>query len=69
VATHESLYSDEKKARYVAASAADTHRTVLWDVLGPLEWPRAIDGRALRNRFSDENPEQVLEQVGLRVCR
>ena len=49
-----------RQARYVEAAAEDTARTILFDVLGPVDWPRGVDGRALRNRFSDANPEQLL---------
>ncbi|KAK9907469.1 hypothetical protein WJX75_004171 [Coccomyxa subellipsoidea] len=60
VVTEESLFPDHWKARYVQSTAHDTERTVLFDVLGPVDWPRGVDGRALRNRFSDANPEQLL---------
>ncbi|CAL5229038.1 g12286 [Coccomyxa viridis] len=51
-ATKESMYSDEKKQRYLAAKAADTHRTRLYDDLGAVPWPAGIDGRVIGNTFS-----------------
>ncbi len=51
-ATKESMYSDEKKQRYLAAKAADTHRTRLYDDLGAVPWPAGIDGRVISNTFS-----------------
>lgn len=53
------------QARYVESAAHDTERTVLFDVLGPVDWPRGVDGRALRNRFTDANPEQLLGKASL----
>lgn len=52
----------------MASSADDTARTVLFDALGPIEWPRGIDGRALRNRFTDANQEQLLGKASVRCC-
>ena len=51
-ATKESMYSDKKKQRYLAAKAADTHRTRLYDDLGAVPWPAGIDGRVIGNTFS-----------------
>lgn len=51
-ATRESMYSKEKKQRYLAATAADTHRTRLYDDLGTMPWPAGVDGRTIRNTFS-----------------
>ncbi|BDA47788.1 probable nitronate monooxygenase [Coccomyxa sp. Obi] len=60
VVTEESLYPAHWKERYVASAGANTARTVLFDELGPINWPSGVDGRALRNRFSDANPEHLL---------
>ncbi len=46
----------------MAAKGLDTHRTRLYDDLGALPWPEGIDGRTLRNAFS-EQPEALLQQV------
>lgn len=53
--TAESMLSEAKKQRYLAANACDTQRTRLFDALGPLDWPSGIDGRALRNAFADKH--------------
>ena len=53
--TTESMLSDEKKQRYVAAKAADTRRTRLYDDLGSLNWPKGIDGRIIGNDFSNRH--------------
>lgn len=70
---HQTTIRSEREAvlRAVVLSAAGALSgelilpQVLYDVLGPLEWPRAIDGRALRNRFIDDNPDETLAKVGL----
>lgn len=49
--------------RYVASAGSNTARTVLFDELGPISWPSGVDGRALRNRFTDANPEHLLSKV------
>ena len=60
--------------RYVASAGSATARTVLFDELGPIDWPAGVDGRALRNRFTDANPEHLLAKacpycaVALRLC-
>ena len=51
-ATKESMYSEEKKQRYLAAKAADTHRTRLYDDLGAVPWPTIVDARTIGNTFS-----------------
>ena len=48
----------------MTAVGTQTMRTRLWDDLGPLPWPAGVDGRALRNRFSQEHPVEQLQQVG-----
>ncbi len=78
-ATKESMYSDEKKQRYLAAKAADTHRTRLYDDLGAVPWPAGIDGRVIGNTFSKSHgtvaPAEVsqvsplLSLHGLSFCR
>jgi len=51
--TNESMLSEEKKQRYLAAKAADTQRTRLFDDLGPVDWPTGVDGRVIGNTFSN----------------
>ena len=51
-ATKESMYSEAKKQRYLAATAADTHRTRLYDDLGSVAWPAGVDSRTIGNTFS-----------------
>jgi len=51
--TNESMLSEEKKRRYLAAKAADTQRTRLFDDLGPVDWPTGVDGRVIGNTFSN----------------
>ncbi|CAL8469749.1 g9291 [Coccomyxa elongata] len=62
VVTEESLFPAHWKERYVASAGNNTARTVLFDELGPIDWPSGVDGRALRNRFTDANPERLLSQ-------
>lgn len=49
--------------RYVRAAAADTARTVLFDQLGPIDWPAGVDGRIITNRFTSANAEDLLAKV------
>ena len=51
VATDESLMDERAKARIVAARAADTQRTRVFDIIREYPWPEPFTGRALRNRF------------------
>ena len=50
--TRESMLSEAKKQRYVAAKAADTQRVRIYDDLGALDWPVGIDGRIIGNAFT-----------------
>ena len=52
VATKESLYTEEKKLRYLSAKAVDTHRSSLHDQLGTVEQPQGIDGRLISSAFT-----------------
>lgn len=47
----ESLGHDRARSRIVAARAADTARTRVFDIVRGLPWPDPYTGRALRNRF------------------
>jgi nitronate monooxygenase len=47
----ESLAHEQAKARIVAARAADTARTQVFDVIRGYAWPEPYTGRALRNDF------------------
>ena len=66
-ATKESMYSAEKKQRYLTAKAADTHRTRLYDDLGAMGWPAGIDGRTISNTFSTSHGFVAPAEVGLVV--
>lgn len=50
-ATNEALGPIEAKQRIVAATAADTRRTRVFDIVRGYDWPPGFPGRALRNRF------------------
>ena len=50
-AAMESLGHRRAKERIVAASASDTRRTRVFDVVRQNEWPEPFTGRALRNAF------------------
>ena len=63
--TMESMLSDEKKQRYVAAKAADTMRTQLYDDLGNRNWPKEYDGRIIRNDFSERHGTAAPVEVRL----
>ena len=70
-ATRESMYSVEKKQRYLAAKAADTHRTRIYDDLGSIPWPTGIDGRTISNTFSSTHGSVAPAEVGqmpVRLC-
>lgn len=61
-ASSESLGHEAAKRRIVAASASDTARTHLFDIVRGYAWPTRHTGRALRNRFMErwENRESDL---------
>jgi nitronate monooxygenase len=50
-ASAEALGQVRAKQRIVAANGDETARTRVFDVVRKLDWPPAISGRALRNRF------------------
>jgi nitronate monooxygenase len=50
-ATPESLGHQRARARIVAARAADTARTRVFDIVRQYPWPDPYTGRALRNSF------------------
>lgn len=48
--TPESRYSHSRKQALVAANSGDSIRSMAFDEIGGwLDWPRGINGRALRN--------------------
>jgi nitronate monooxygenase len=47
----ESLGHERARARIVAAHAADTARTRVFDIVRRYDWPEPYTGRALGNRF------------------
>ena len=58
--TAESMYTDEQKQALISAKAGDTCRSVAWDeLLGMVNWPSGINGRALRNVTVKEHEEGV----------
>jgi nitronate monooxygenase len=61
-ASEEALGMEAAKRRIVAASAGDTVRTPVFDIVRGYPWPREYHGRALRNRFVDawEGQESAL---------
>ena len=63
-ATRESMYSEEKKQRYLSAKASDTHRTRLYDDLGAVAWPAGVDGRTISNTFSTSHGNVAPAEVG-----
>ena len=69
-ATYESLYPEAKKQALVKAGSScsckpSTIRTTLYNELGALPWPTAIDGCCLRNDLTDEYSSQTPLQVCL----
>jgi nitronate monooxygenase len=52
-ASAEALGQDAAKQRIVAASAGDTARTQVFDIVRGYAWPPSCAGRALRNRFME----------------
>ena len=61
--TKESMLSEAKKQRYVAAKAADTQRVRIYDDLGALNWPVGIDGRIIANAFTSAHGIATLTEV------
>ena len=61
--TKESMLSEAKKQRYVAAKAADTQRVRIYDDLGALDWPVGIDGRIIANAFTSAHGTATLTEV------
>ena len=61
--TKESMLSEAKKQRYVAAKAADTQRVRIYDDLGALDWPVGIDGRIIANAFTSAHGIATLTEV------
>lgn len=66
-ASEEALGVEAAKRRIVAASAGDTVRTPVFDIVRGYPWPREYHGRALRNRFVDvwEGHESALSEAAL----
>jgi nitronate monooxygenase len=52
-ATHEALISTEQGKAITAASAADTTRDRVLDIVRDSPWPHRFTARTLRNRFTD----------------
>lgn len=52
-ATHEALGQQRAKERIVAASAHETARTHVFDIVRGYAWPKTYTGRAIRNRFME----------------
>jgi nitronate monooxygenase len=52
-ATHEALISAEQGKAITAASAADTTRDRVLDIVRDSPWPHRFTARTLRNRFTD----------------
>ncbi|KAH9946521.1 2-nitropropane dioxygenase [Amylocystis lapponica] len=53
--TPESKYTAAQKAALISAGAGSTTRTLSFDrARGTLGWPEGVDGRALRNRTSED---------------
>ena len=50
-ASTEAIGTNEAKQRIVAASAGETERTRVFDIVRGFAWPTHYPGRALRNRF------------------
>ena len=63
--TKESMLSEAKLQRYVAAKAADTQRVRIYDDLGTLDWPVGIDGRIIANSFTLAHGTATLTEVGI----
>ena len=53
-ATHQALISAEEGAAIMAASAGDTTRDRVMDVVRDSAWPHRFTARTLRNRFTDD---------------
>jgi nitronate monooxygenase len=53
-AADESLMDERARARIVAARAADTQRTRVFDIIREYSWSEPYTGRALRNRFCSD---------------
>ena len=51
-ATHEALAHPKVKQRLVEARADETARTSVFDIVRGYAWPPGIDGRAVRNAFT-----------------
>ena len=64
LATPEADYAESCKQAVVAATSADaTTRTTIFDTCrGTTGWPDAIDGRALRNKTTEEHASGRSEQ-------
>lgn len=66
VATPESLYHDRAKERILAATAADTVLTRVFDLVQGIPWPAQFGGRALCNDFTRAwhgQEERLLESL------
>lgn len=73
VATLESVWPQHKKSALVEASAEDTVRTEVFDILRRGEpWPTPFDGRALRNTMTERwhgNESALYSQLGQEQTR
>ncbi len=65
--SRESMLSDAKKQRYLAAKGGDTIRNRLYDDLGAVEWPRGIDGRLIGNAFTSHYGYAAPQEVGQKL--